>query len=194
MHAAINEEAKRLARMIDEYLNITRLEAGARPLRKVPLRVEAIVERVALLLNPLGATRGVPIGFEFEDGLPAIKADPDLLAQAVTNVLANAIKYSPLAKEVRITVRTDANDILIEVADKGYGIAPEDAKRIFDKFYRVPRAETADEQGTGLGLTLVREIMESHGGQVTVQSELGRGSVFTLRLPIESNETKSFEN
>jgi signal transduction histidine kinase len=112
--------------------------------------VEAIVERVALLLTPLGATRGVPIGFEFQDGLPAIKADPDLLAQAVTNVLANAIKYSPSAKKVHITVRTDGNDILIEVADKGYGIAPEDAKRIFEKFYRVPRAETADEQGTGL--------------------------------------------
>jgi len=194
MHAAINEEAKRLARMIDEYLNITRLEAGARPLRKMPLRVEAIVERVVLLLNPLGATRGVPIGFECEDGLPVIKADPDLLAQAVTNVLANAIKYSPSAKKVRITVRTGGNDILIEVADSGYGIAPEDVKRIFEKFYRVPLAESADEQGTGLGLTLVREIMESHGGQVTVQSELGRGSTFTLRLPIEPSETKSFEH
>ena len=184
MHAAINEEAKRLARMIDEYLNITRLEAGARPLRKIPLRVEAIVERVVLLLNPLGATRGVPIGFEVEDGLPGIKADPDLLAQAVTNVLGNAIKYSPPGKNVGITVRTDDEDILIEVVDNGYGIAPQDIERIFEKFYRVPRAESADQQGTGLGLTLVREIMESHGGQVTAQSELGRGSTFTLRLPI----------
>src|SRR3979411_2157912 len=181
---AINEEAKRLARMIDEYLNITRLEDGARPLRKVPLRVEAIVERVVLLLNPLGATRGVPISFEVEDGLPVIKADPDLLAQAVTNVLGNAIKYSPPGKDVGITVRTDDEDILIEVVDNGYGIAPHDIERIFEKFYRVPRAESADQQGTGLGLTLVREIMESHGGQVTAQSELGRGSTFTLRLPI----------
>jgi signal transduction histidine kinase len=146
--------------------------------------VEAIVERVVLLLNPLGATRGVPIGFEVEDGLPGIKADPDLLAQAVTNVLGNAIKYSPPGKNVGITVRTDDEDILIEVVDNGYGIAPQDIERIFEKFYRVPRAESADQQGTGLGLTLVREIMESHGGQVTAQSELGRGSTFTLRLPI----------
>jgi signal transduction histidine kinase len=191
MHVAINEEAKRLARMIDEYLNVTRLEAGARPLRKIPLRVEAIVERVVLLLNPLGATRGVPISFELEDGLPVIKADADLLAQAVTNVLGNAIKYSPPGKDVGITVRTDGKDILIEVVDNGHGIAPEDVNRIFEKFYRVPRAESADQQGTGLGLTLVREIMESHGGQVTAQSELGRGSTFTLRLPIQrSSETK----
>jgi PAS domain S-box-containing protein len=190
MHAAINEEAKRLARMIDEYLNITRLEAGARPLRKMPLRVEAIVERVVLLLNPIGAARGIPINCEFEEGLPVIKADPDLLAQAVTNVLGNAIKYSPSTKDVRVTARTDGNDVLIEVSDRGYGIAREDVKRIFDKFYRVPRAESAEEPGTGLGLTFVREIMESHGGQVTVQSELGRGSTFTLRLPIEPKQEK----
>jgi PAS domain S-box-containing protein len=191
MHAAINEEAKRLARMIDDYLNITRLEAGARPLRKIPLRAEAIVERVVLLLNPIGATRGIPIACEFEEGLPVVKADPDLLAQAVTNVLGNAIKYSPSAKEVRVRVGTDGNDVLVEVADKGYGIAPEDVKRIFDKFYRVPRSESAEEPGTGLGLTFVREIMESHGGQVTVQSELGRGSTFTLRLPREPIEDKN---
>jgi PAS domain S-box-containing protein len=190
MHAAIHEEAKRLARMIDDYLNITRLEAGARALRKVPLRVEAIVERVALLLNPIGANRGIPILCEFEEGLPVIKADPDLLAQAVTNVLGNAIKYSPRTTEVRVTVRMDTTDVLVEVADKGYGIAPEDVNRIFDKFYRVPRAESAEEPGTGLGLTFVREIMESHGGRVTVQSELGKGSTFLLRLPIEPKQGK----
>src|SRR5882672_1259733 len=185
MHAAIHEEAKRLARMIDDYLNITRLEAGARALRKVPVRVDAIVERVALLLNPIGANRGIQILCEFEEGLPVIKADPDLLAQAVTNVLGNAIKYSPRSTEVSVTVRMDTTDVLVEVADRGYGIAPEYVKRIFDKFYRVPRAESAEEPGTGLGLTFVREIMESHGGRVTVQSELGRGSTFLLRLPLE---------
>jgi two-component system phosphate regulon sensor histidine kinase PhoR len=190
MHAAIHEEAKRLARMIDDYLNITRLEAGARVVRKVPLRVEAIVERVALLLNPIGANRGIPIVCEFEEGLPVIQADPDLLAQAFTNVLGNAIKYSPRATEVRVTVRMDTTDVLVEVTDQGYGIAPEDVKRIFDKFYRVPRAESAEEPGTGLGLTFVREIMESHGGQVAVQSELGTGSTFLLRIPMEPKQDK----
>jgi signal transduction histidine kinase len=112
-------------------------------------------------------------------------ADSDLLAQAVTNVVANAIKYSPPAKEIQVSVRTDGNDLLIEVADHGYGIAPEHVKRIFEKFYRVPRVENADEPGTGLGLTFVGEIMDSHGGSVFVQSELGAGSTFTLRLPLE---------
>jgi PAS domain S-box-containing protein len=185
MHAAINEEARRLARMIDEYLDITRLEAGARPLRKTPLRVQPLVERAILLLDPLACSRGIPITCEFDRNLPVVVADPDLLAQAITNVVANAIKYSSSAGEIRVSVRTDGNDLLIEVADKGHGIAPEHVKRIFEKFYRVPRVENADESGTGLGLTFVREIMDSHGGHVTVESELGTGSTFTLRLPVE---------
>lgn len=184
MHGAINEEAKRLGRMIDEYLDITRLEAGARPLRKTPLRVDALIERVLLLLEPLASSRRIPITCVFERDLPVVIADSDLLAQAVTNVVANAIKYSPPAKEIQVFVRTNGNDLLIQVTDQGYGIAPEDVKRIFQKFYRVPRVENADEPGTGLGLTFVREIMDSHGGCVTVESEPGTGSTFTLRLPL----------
>jgi signal transduction histidine kinase len=193
MHAAIHEEAKRLAQMIDEYLDITRLEAGARPLRKMPLRVQPLVERALLLLDPLASSRGVPITCEFDRDLPVVMADPDLLSQAVTNVVANAIKYSPPAGEIRVSVRTDGADLLIEVADKGYGIAPEHVKRIFEKFYRVPRMENADEPGTGLGLTFVREIMDSHGGYVTVESEVGTGSTFTLRLPVELKDSNNLK-
>src|SRR6267143_1413474 len=193
MHVAINEEAKRLARMIDEYLDITRLEAGARPLRKTPLRVQPLIERALLLLDPLASSRRISITCEFGRNLPVVMADPDLLAQAVTNVVANAIKYSPPAGEIRVSVRTDGNDLLIEVADKGYGIAPEHVKRIFEKFYRVPRVENADEPGTGLGLAFVREIMDSHGGYVSVESEVDTGSTFTLRLPVELKDGNNFK-
>jgi len=183
MNAAINDEAKRLAQMIDEYLDITALEAGSRPLRKIPLRVEALVERILLLLEPLAASRGIPITCAFDRDLPVVLADSDLLARAVTNVIANAIKYSPSGKEVKVVVRLEDVEMLIEVKDNGYGISREDLKRIFEKFYRVPRAENADQPGTGLGLALVKEIMESHGGQVHVESEMGAGSTFALRLP-----------
>jgi len=189
MHAAINQEAKRLARMIDEYLDITRLEAGARPLRKTPLRVEPLIERVLLLLDPVAVSRGVPIKCEFEKNLPVVMVDSDLIAQAVTNVIANAIKYSPPGREILVSVWTEGNDLRIEVADKGYGIAPENVKRIFEKFYRVPHGEHTDEPGTGLGLTFVREIMDAHGGYVTVESELGVGSTFILRLPLELKDS-----
>jgi two-component system phosphate regulon sensor histidine kinase PhoR len=184
MNAAINDEAKRLAQMIDEYLDITALETGSRPLRKIPLRVEALVERILLLLEPLGASRSIPITCAFDRDLPVVLADSDLLARALTNVIANAIKYSPSGKEVKVGVRVVGIELLIEVKDGGYGISREDLKRIFEKFYRVPRAENADQPGTGLGLALVKEIMDSHGGQVGVESELGAGSTFTMRLPL----------
>jgi two-component system, OmpR family, phosphate regulon sensor histidine kinase PhoR len=184
MNAAINDEAKRLARMIDDYLDITRLESGAQPLEKTPLRVDALVKRVLLLLDPLAASRNVRLSSAFDRELPVVLADSDLLARAVTNVIGNAIKYSPAGREVQVSVRVAGHEVLIEVRDTGYGISREDQKRIFDKFYRVPRPESADEPGTGLGLAFVKEIMESHGGRVDVTSDLGAGSSFTLRLAI----------
>jgi two-component system phosphate regulon sensor histidine kinase PhoR len=193
MHVAINQEAKRLARMIDEYLDITRLEAGARSLRKAPLRVDGLVERVLLLLGPIATSRGIVLRREFESNLPVVMADGDLLARAVTNVIANAIKYSPPNRDVRVSVRANGEDLMIDVTDKGCGIAPEDVDRIFEKFYRVPHTENADKPGTGLGLTLVREIMDSHGGFVSVESEVGVGSKFSLRLPLEPKDASSSE-
>jgi two-component system phosphate regulon sensor histidine kinase PhoR len=189
MNAAINDEAKRLARMIDDYLDITKLEAGARPLRKSPLHVDALVERILLLLEPLAASRRIRITRAFDRPLPVLLADSDLLARAVTNVVDNAIKYSPSSGEARISVRVADQAVLIEVADNGCGISHEDLKRIFEKFYRVPRAENADEIGTGLGLAFVHEIIEMHGGRVDVESELGKGSTFTLRLPLQETQS-----
>jgi PAS domain S-box-containing protein len=191
MHLAINDEAKRLARMISEYLDITRLESGARPLRLVPVRIATLIERALLLLDPLAAQREIRIVRRLDSNLPALLGDADLIAQALTNLIANAIKYSPVKTEIIVEARATNDALLIEVADHGYGIPPEVLPRIFEKFYRVPRVEDADAPGTGLGLTLVREIVELHGGRVTVESEPGRGSTFSVRLPLPAQETSS---
>jgi two-component system phosphate regulon sensor histidine kinase PhoR len=189
MHLAINDEAKRLSRMIRGYLDIAKLESGAHPLRPTPLRLVPLIERVLLLLDPLAAQRDIRIVRRFSPDLPALLADADLIAQALTNLIANAIKYSPGKTEIAVNARDDGDALLIEVRDHGYGISADALPHIFEKFYRVPRVEDADVPGTGLGLALVREIVELHGGRVTVESEPGVGSAFSVRVPLPPRET-----
>jgi signal transduction histidine kinase len=120
----------------------------------------------------------------FEPNLPAVLADADLLARAVDNLVSNAIKYSPADTEITVAVRAEPGGVAIAVSDRGPGIPAPDLDRIFEKFYRVPRVEDADTPGTGLGLALVREIAELHGGMVTVANTAGTGSTFTLCIPV----------
>ena len=183
MHLAINDEVKRLTRMITEYLDITRLESGATELRLSPVKAEILVERILLLLDPVAARRDIRLVRGFASGLPALLADPDLLSRAVENLVSNAIKYSPGGTEVTVSVSSDESAVSIAVADHGYGVPEADRDRIFEKFYRIPRVQDAGVPGTGLGLAMVREIAGLHGGSVTVASEVGMGSTFTLRIP-----------
>ncbi|HEX9003450.1 MAG TPA: CHASE2 domain-containing protein [Blastocatellia bacterium] len=190
MHQTISEAAQRLTRMIDEYLDLTRLESGTRQPRFVPVRVAALCEQNLLMLGPLAAQRGIRLTRRFAPDLPAIFADPDLLSRALTNLCANAIKYSPPNTEVSVSAASDGKSVFLSVADQGAGIPPEHRTRIFEKFYRIPRIEDADTPGTGLGLALVREIAELHQGRVTVESVAGTGSTFILKLPIKSDDGK----
>ena len=183
LSAAINGEVKRLTAMITEYLDITRLESGATPLRKSPLKLEPVLQRTALMLEPVAEERGIRLSLRPPPLLPVVFADPDLLARALDNLVSNAIKYSPHGTVVSIEAAADARGIAITVTDQGYGIPEADLSRIFEKFYRVPRVEDAGVPGTGLGLALVRDIAELHGGSITVTSKVHQGSTFTLRIP-----------
>ncbi len=190
MHQTIHEAAQRLSRMIDEYLDLSRLESGARPLRLTPVRLAALVEKNLLLMEPLAAQRGIKLTRRFGNDLPGIFVDEDLISRALTNLLSNAIKYSPPNTEVVVSTKTDGKTAFISVADQGYGVPLELRTRIFEKFYRIPRVEDIDAPGIGLGLAMVREIAELHGGRVLLESEPGSGSTFTLRLPIDSAVSK----
>jgi len=172
-----------LARMITGYLDITRLESGATELRLSPVRLENLLERTLLLLDAVAAQHGIKLTRRFAPDLPAVLADADLLSRAVENLVSNAIKYSPSGTEVALTASSDEDAVSLEVADHGYGIPEADLARVFEKFYRVPRVQDAGVPGTGLGLAMVREIAELHGGSVAVRSEVGAGSTFTLRIP-----------
>lgn len=183
MNLAINDEVKRLTRMITGYLDITRLESGATEIRLSPVRAESLLERIMILLEPVAARRRIRLAGNFPADLPPFLADADLLSRAVENLVSNAIKYSPDGTTVTVSARAEEEYVALEVADHGYGIPEADLERVFDKFYRVPRVQDADVPGTGLGLALVREIAELHHGSVSVRSEVNQGSTFTLRIP-----------
>ena len=183
MSIAIHDEAKRLTHMIGEYLDITRLESGTTVLRRSAVKIDALVERTLLMLDPLAAERGIRLIRLLDSSVPPILADADLLSRAIANLVSNAVKYSPPETEVVISAGRAANGVSIEVADQGYGIPEGSVNRVFEKFYRVPRVQDVDVPGTGLGLALVREIAELHGGSVAVRSTVGAGSVFTLWVP-----------
>ena len=149
------------------------------------MRIEALIERLLLLLEPVAAQQGIRLARRIAADLPPLVADADLLSRAIENLVSNAIKYSPSGTEVVIQASAAAEVVTVEVTDQGYGIPEADLARIFEKFYRVPRVQDAGTPGTGLGLALVREIAELHGGSVSVKSEVNAGSTFTLRLPRE---------
>jgi signal transduction histidine kinase/CHASE2 domain-containing sensor protein len=191
MNLAINDEVKRLTRMITGYLDITRLESGATAMRLSPLRAESLLERILILLEPVAAQRQIRLVSNFPADLPPFLADADLLSRAVENLVSNAIKYSSDGTAVTLSARAEEEYVAIEVADHGYGIPAADLERVFEKFYRVPRVQDAGVPGTGLGLALVREIAELHHGSVSLRSEVNQGSTFTLRIPRKEGRQES---
>jgi signal transduction histidine kinase/CHASE2 domain-containing sensor protein len=192
MLATINDESKRLARMINEYLDITRLESGIQKAHFSSVNVTDLVERALLILDSLAAKKDIKITRIFELGLPVISADSGMLAQAMTNIVGNAVKYSPSQTEITVEIQTNRNTLQISVMDEGYGISPEQLPHIFEKFYRVPHRQNVEVSGTGLGLSLTREIVELHGGYITVESEPNAGSTFTIYLPCNSADSIKF--
>ena len=141
-----------------------------------------MLDAAAQTCSAAAADRNVAVVVACDDHLRA-EINPLLLEQAVVNLLDNAIKYSEPGREVRLTAVDGGDDIVISVADRGYGIAEEHLSRIFERFYRVDRARSRKLGGTGLGLAIVKHIVQAHHGRVSVDSTLGVGSTFTIHLP-----------
>ena len=179
--AVIHREASRLNRMVDDVLLVDRADAGHLPLHIQPVDLNTLVRDVVETFRPL--TGGHQIALALDSTLPPIDGDHDRLAQALTNLVSNAVKYSPDGGTITIATSRDGDKTLVSVHDKGIGIADGDLVRVFDRFERVETGIAGRIGGTGLGLSVVKEIVELHGGQIWAESELGIGSTFCLELP-----------
>lgn len=141
-----------------------------------------LVEQIATVYRAAAAADGLVLTVEV-NGSPYLAADPVRLRQAVGNLLANALRHTPVGGRVSLRAYADGDDVLIEVADTGGGIAPEHLPHVFDRFWRAEKSRSRQTGGSGLGLAIVRQLAEAHGGSAAVHSELGRGTTVVLRLP-----------
>ena len=184
----ISEEAKRLTQLVDNLLTLARLESPSFELDLAPVNLGALLEESILQLYELAEERGIAISLNTSPGLPRLQADRARLKQVVLNLLDNALKYTPAGGEVKVELRDDsaARCIRCSIQDSGEGIPEDDLPYIFDKLYRVRRSGGRPVEGSGLGLTIARQILNAHGGEIHVRSQLGQGSTFTFELPYEN--------
>jgi signal transduction histidine kinase len=182
----IHSESKRLARMVEIFLNVERLSAGQMELKQETISVKDIVHVCASRVQPLAERKHIQVAIEPVAPELQLGGDRELMEYACYNLLTNAVKYSPPHTAVTVRAGCERGQIRIAVQDQGIGMDHQEVKQIFRKFYRTKRAEESGEAGTGIGLSIVQQIVEQHGGTIEVVSQPGAGSCFTLVLPAAS--------
>lgn len=181
----VSRNARNLLELINNVLDLSKLEAGRMEVFAEPADVRDIIERAMAVVEPLKENRPIHLSIETEDHLPALRTDRTKLQQALINLLSNALKFT-MSGEVKVRAeRTNMDQLRISVSDTGLGISEADLPKIFEEFRQVGRAAHSPRSGTGLGLAITRRLVELLGGEITVASRVGEGSIFTITLPLE---------
>jgi signal transduction histidine kinase/tetratricopeptide (TPR) repeat protein len=178
------EQSERLSLLTDNILGLAKIEEGRAEFKFEPTDIAVLLTDVVSSFRERVRHEGFEIGLKIQDSLPLLTADRTALSQAVANLIDNAVKYSGDSRKVAVGASLDETAVAVSVRDFGIGIKKEDRDQVFDRFFRGGDELTRAVKGSGLGLTLVRKIVEAHGGSVRLESEPGKGSVFTIRLPI----------
>jgi signal transduction histidine kinase len=182
---ALRQETERLGTLIDDLFALSRTQSGGLQVERRPVDVGAVVDEVARVMRPLAEREGaITLSVDVPPGLPPALTDPDRLNQIVTNLVRNAIRHTPEGGIIALSVRRAGDRLALAVADTGEGIAPEHLPHVFERFYRADPSRTRATGGAGLGLAIVRELVELMGGEVTVESNPGEGACFRVFLPI----------
>ncbi len=179
--AIIGRSANRMNQLIEDLLDASRMERGTLTLNSVPVPLKAIISEACTMLQPLAQGQAVELRITPPDPDVQVHADPGRLLQVLSNLIGNALKFTPEGGRVELRAGSDADSALIQVEDTGPGIPPDQIPRLFNRYWQ---ASTADRRGVGLGLSIARGIIEAHGGRIWVESEPGRGSTFSVVLPL----------
>ena len=179
----IHESGEHLLRLINGILDLSKIEAGKMELDRERFAFAEVVDEAVAMVTPQATQKGLRLETDCGDGVVQVNLDPGMCRQILLNLLSNAVKFTSGGGRVHVGSRRDGQDLVVHVSDTGIGIASEDAKRIFDEFYQVDGSYSRNYGGTGLGLALVRKMVEMQGGTIEVQSAPGEGSHFTIRFP-----------
>jgi signal transduction histidine kinase len=204
--AIVNRECDRLTRLIDDLLDLQRADSGRMSIQTRPTPPEDLLRRAADTFQAAARARGIDLQVSCDPGLPPVQADPERIAQVLANLIGNALKFTPAGGQIglgarptggqepdawrgrTVTIDLDAIQasryVTFSVADSGEGIPEEMQETIFERFRQVDSAQKGRPRGSGLGLSICREIVERHGGSISVQSRVGSGSTFSFQLPV----------
>jgi two-component system phosphate regulon sensor histidine kinase PhoR len=180
-----SDRIKALVSMSTELLDLARIESGLITQEKEKMNLAPMLEDQVNFHQPKAEEKQIKLELRMPDSkLPPVLANPTNMEEVLVNLITNAIKYSPENTTVTVEARVDGEYLRVSVADNGFGISPEDQERVFDRFYRVKNEETRYITGTGLGLPIVKSIVEAHNGQLRLESEIGKGTTFHVLLPV----------
>jgi len=189
MSAAIQSASCTMLRLMDDLVEATHAQAEGFSLKARPVDLGNLIQGTVTSFDAQGQAHRLAL--ELPDHWLMVSADPERIHQVLANLLTNAISYSPAGGEIRVRACVLRDQVRVEIEDHGIGLAPEDQRRIFDRFYRASEGRALREQGSGLGLAIVKELVEAHGGQVGVTSQLGSGSTFWFTLPSANERAAS---
>jgi signal transduction histidine kinase len=181
---SLNEEASSLSRLVDDLQEVSLADAGEIKLIIQPEEISRLIHEVVIALQPKATGRGLTIAAKLPAGLPLLNIDSHRIKQVLHNLLENAIAHTDRGGSITVTAREQDNHVFVSVADTGEGIPEKDLPLIFERFYRVDKSRARATGGSGLGLTIARRLVEAHGGTIEVQSQPGRGSIFTFAIPV----------
>jgi signal transduction histidine kinase len=184
MVAMMERNAQSLIELVNDLLDASKLESGSLRLDIASIDLRALIDESRETMEPLAREKGITLEDHIAPGLPLVEADRPKLRRVIVNLLSNAVKFTGKGGTVQLKAEPLDGRVRISISDTGVGIAPEDVERLFDKYEQARSRATRGEKGTGLGLYITKQLVELHGGEIKVTSELGRGSTFSFTLPV----------